>query len=162
MQEGACIRRVYGLIRAGGEGGRRFGASQRRQTISVTRKATVYEARFQPDTKSRGAVAAGADGNFGARWRERMAAGTKHRGAKPAGGIEAKEPEKPKPAANKAALVRKVIAKIEKKLDDDELKPTVGDLLRLLQLQKEFAEEQPREIKVLWVEPGEKENAPAK
>jgi hypothetical protein len=59
----------------------------------------------------------------------------------------------------KAKLVSHVIKKIEAKLDADELKPTVGDLFRLLQLEKELEEEQPKEIKVLWVEPDEQEHA---
>jgi hypothetical protein len=60
---------------------------------------------------------------------------------------------------NKVALVGKVIKKIEEKLDSDQLKPTVGDFIRLLQLEKELKEEQPKEIEVLWVEPKEKEDA---
>jgi hypothetical protein len=58
-----------------------------------------------------------------------------------------------------AALVEKVIETFEEKLNSNELKPTVGDLIRLLQLEKELEEEQPKEIKVLWVEPSEKEPA---
>ncbi len=70
--------------------------------------------------------------------------------------------EKPR-RRGKAALVNKVIEKIEAKLDGDELKPTVGDLLRLLQLEKELEDEQPKEIKVSWVGPekGESEKKPA-
>ena len=44
---------------------------------------------------------------------------------------------------------------MEEKLASDELKPTVGDFIRLVQLDKELTEEQPREIKVSWVEPEE-------
>ncbi|MGC9969385.1 MAG: hypothetical protein ABSE56_02225 [Bryobacteraceae bacterium] len=62
--------------------------------------------------------------------------------------------------STKAKLVSNVIKKIEAKLNADELKPTVGDLFRLLQLEKELEAEQPKEIKVLWVEPDEKEHAP--
>lgn len=58
-----------------------------------------------------------------------------------------------------AALVEKVIQNIEEKLNSDQLKPTVGDFIRLLQLEKELAEEPPKEIKVSWVEPSEKEHA---
>jgi hypothetical protein len=60
---------------------------------------------------------------------------------------------------NKVALVGKVIKKIEEKLESDQLKPTVGDLVRLLQLEKELKEEQAKEIEVVWVEPEEKEDA---
>jgi len=81
------------------------------------------------------------------------------RGAKPGETAETKQPEKLKRPRNKAALVKHVIRKITSKLENDELKPTVGDFIRLLQLEKELAEETPREIKVTWVEP-EKENAP--
>lgn len=61
---------------------------------------------------------------------------------------------------SKAELVKEVILKIEQKLDRNELKPTVGDFIRLLQLEKELEEEQPKEIKISWVEPDEKEHAP--
>jgi hypothetical protein len=59
----------------------------------------------------------------------------------------------------KAALVKKVIEKIEGKIESNDLKPTVGDFIRLLQLEEELEQEQPREIKVSWVEPSEKEHA---
>lgn len=66
------------------------------------------------------------------------------------------------PDEGSAALVGKAIANIEAKLDKDELKPTYGDLIRLLQMRKELGEDQPREITVSWVEPHEKEDAPGK
>lgn len=54
---------------------------------------------------------------------------------------------------SKSKLVSKVIARLEEKLESDELKPSVGDFIRLLQLEKELnEEEQPKEIKVSWVE----------
>lgn len=80
-------------------------------------------------------------------------------------GIAKRSGEKPERARNKAELVSNVIAAIEAKLNANELKPTVGDFIRLLQLEKELGEEQPREIKVSWVEPEKKdakENAPDK
>jgi hypothetical protein len=61
---------------------------------------------------------------------------------------------------NKAAFVRDVIRRIEDKLTDD-AKPSVGDFIRLLQLEKELEEEQPKEIQVSWVEP-ERNDAPGK
>ncbi|MEM3434273.1 MAG: hypothetical protein QXI12_11495 [Candidatus Methanomethyliaceae archaeon] len=56
---------------------------------------------------------------------------------------------------DKAALVQQALESIEKRLKKDELKATVGDLIRLVQLDKELEEEQAKEIKVTWVEPEE-------
>jgi hypothetical protein len=72
---------------------------------------------------------------------------------------EAHQPGEEQHSRSNAELVSKVIAKIEAKLD--ELKPTVGDLIRLMQIKKELTEEQPTEITVSWIEPNEKEDAPA-
>lgn len=77
-------------------------------------------------------------------------AGKRKRTAEPDGKKEATE------AHRNAELVSKVIASIEAKLAKDELKPTVGDLIRLMQIRQE---EQPREITVSWVEPNEKDDA---
>ncbi len=64
---------------------------------------------------------------------------------------------------SKSKLVSKVIARIEERLETEELKPSVGDFIRLLQLEKELAEEeQPKEIKVSWVERDEADCAPGK
>jgi len=41
---------------------------------------------------------------------------------------------------------------IETKLEREEVKPSIGDYLKVLQLEKTF-EEQPEEIQVRWVEP---------
>ncbi len=86
----------------------------------------------------------------------------KDRGTKPEATAETKPTEKPKRAKNKKALVKQAIQQFGKKLDSNELKPTVGDFLRLLQIEKELLEEKPKEIKVSWVEPEEKEHAPEK
>jgi hypothetical protein len=88
-----------------------------------------------------------------------MAVGTR-RGAKPEEMAETKQVEKVKRAKNKKELVQQAIQQIGDKLDKNELKPTVGDLIRLLQLEKEILEETPKEIKVSWVEPEEKEHVP--
>lgn len=56
---------------------------------------------------------------------------------------------------DKAALVEQAIQSLEKRLKNDELKATVGDLIRLVQLERELEEEQPKEIKVRWIEPAE-------
>ncbi|HEY1207582.1 MAG: hypothetical protein ABSH46_05015 [Bryobacteraceae bacterium] len=90
-----------------------------------------------------------------------MAVDTKQ-GAKPGEMAETKHVEKPKRAKNKKALVKQVIQQIANRLENNELKPTVGDLFRALQLEKELLEETPKEIKVSWVEPDEKEHVPGK
>ena len=54
-----------------------------------------------------------------------------------------------------AGVVKKLLKKVEKKLGGDEVKASLGDYIRLVQLQKELEEEQPKEIKVTWVEPEE-------
>jgi len=49
--------------------------------------------------------------------------------------------------------VKKILKKVEAKLKSDEVKATLGDYIRLVQLEKELTEEEPRDIKVTWVEP---------
>ncbi len=66
---------------------------------------------------------------------------------------------------SKAELVSRVLEKMEQTMVAEGVKPTVGDFIRLVQLEKELAEEQPKEIRVSWVEPekkSEKDDAPAK
>ncbi len=50
-------------------------------------------------------------------------------------------------------VLTSVVEKMEGKLKDNEFKPTLADFLRLVQLEKEIGEEEPKEIKVTWVEP---------
>jgi hypothetical protein len=88
-----------------------------------------------------------------------MAGGTKQ-GAKPRKMAETKRVEKAKRAKNKKALVKQAIRQIGEKIENNELKSTVGDFIRLLQLEKELLEETPKEIKVSWVESEEKEYVP--
>jgi hypothetical protein len=59
----------------------------------------------------------------------------------------------------KIDVVEKVIESIEQKIEKEDIKATLGDFIRLLQLRKELEEEQPREIEVTWVDPSEKEPA---
>ena len=49
--------------------------------------------------------------------------------------------------------MKALLKKVEKKLTADGVKATLGDYIRLVQLQKELEENEPREIKVTWVEP---------
>ena len=46
-----------------------------------------------------------------------------------------------------------VITKMEEKLNAEEFKPSLADYLKLMQMEKDLAGEEPKEIKVTWVEP---------
>jgi len=89
-------------------------------------------------------------------------AGDTEQGAKPREMAETKHVQKAKRSKDKRALVKQAIQQIGEKIENNELKPTVGDFIRLLQLEKELLEEAPREIKVSWVESEEKEHVPGK
>ena len=52
----------------------------------------------------------------------------------------------------KAKLISMALKNFGEKLEANEVKTSVGDFIRLLELQKEINEQQPREIKVMWVE----------
>lgn len=56
---------------------------------------------------------------------------------------------------SKTDLVENAIDIIEGKIKAGELKPTVAEYVRLLELRNEMDADEPREIKVTWVEPGE-------
>jgi len=53
---------------------------------------------------------------------------------------------------HRARVVSKAIASIEQKLGTDAIRPTLADLVRLLQIQKELDADEPREVRVRWVE----------
>lgn len=59
---------------------------------------------------------------------------------------------------DRAERVDRLLRSVEQKLEDSELRASVGDYIRLLQLLKELEEERPREITVRWVEPSETED----
>ncbi len=59
----------------------------------------------------------------------------------------------------RAELVEKAIKSIEDKLGTNEMKATLGDFIRLLQLQKELQVDQPKENKITWVEKEETSNS---
>jgi hypothetical protein len=73
--------------------------------------------------------------------------------------VTAKRTARPKKTGRRgrqkaAELVEQVLSKIEQKITADEIKPTVGDYLRLLQYREEIQDtEQPKEIRVTWVDP---------
>ena len=78
-------------------------------------------------------------------------AGKRKRAAKTA----IKNPAKSDRGKTNAELVARAIQSFEKRLESDGVKATVGDFVRLLQLQKELNGAEPREIKITWIEPCE-------
>ena len=58
-----------------------------------------------------------------------------------------------KERARASVLLEKAIAGIEDRLQSKEFKPTMGDYLKLLQMEKDLEQEETKEIKVTWVEP---------
>ena len=66
---------------------------------------------------------------------------------------------RPRRGSKRADLVERAIESIEQKLGSSDVKATFADFIRLLQLQKELQSDQPREIKVTWIDPNETESA---
>ena len=62
-------------------------------------------------------------------------------------------------AGGQAQAVKHMLTRIETKMKDDQMNATLGDYIRLVQLHKELDDESPKEIRVTWVEPAEKESA---
>ena len=54
---------------------------------------------------------------------------------------------------DRAAVIERLIEKISGQLEHGKGKATVNDFIKLLQLQREVQEEQPKEITVRWIEP---------
>ena len=50
-------------------------------------------------------------------------------------------------------VLEKVIQNMELKLKAEEFKPSLADYLKLVAMEKEIGEEEPKEIRVTWVEP---------
>ena len=57
----------------------------------------------------------------------------------------------------RSKVVGELLAKVEQKLGKADVKATLGDYIRLLQLQRELEQEEPKEIKVTWVDPEKNE-----
>jgi hypothetical protein len=53
----------------------------------------------------------------------------------------------------KAQVVEELIEKVEQKIGQGDVKATLGDYIRLVQLQKELEEDEPKEIEVRWIDP---------
>ena len=51
--------------------------------------------------------------------------------------------------------MEELIGQVEKKLGSGDVKATVGDYIRLVQLQKELEDDELKEIEVRWVDPKE-------
>jgi len=60
---------------------------------------------------------------------------------------------------SQAEVVRQMLKQVEEKLSKEDAKATLADYIRLVQLKKELEDEEPREIRVTWVEPEEKESS---
>ncbi len=58
-------------------------------------------------------------------------------------------------AGGQAQVVKKMLTTIETKMAGDQMKATLGDYIRLVQLHKELDDESPKEIRVTWVEPAD-------
>jgi pyridoxine/pyridoxamine 5'-phosphate oxidase len=50
-------------------------------------------------------------------------------------------------------VLETVIKNMETKLKAEEFKPSLADFLKLMQMEREIGEEEPKEIRVTWVEP---------
>ena len=53
---------------------------------------------------------------------------------------------------SQAEVVQGLIEQVEKRLAGADMKVTLADYIRLVQLRKELEEEAPKEIKVTWIE----------
>jgi hypothetical protein len=52
-----------------------------------------------------------------------------------------------------SSFLEKAIKGVETKLESQDLKPSMADYMKLLQLERELDHDSPKEIKVTWVEP---------
>jgi hypothetical protein len=50
-------------------------------------------------------------------------------------------------------VLETVIKNMETRLTAEEFKPSLADFLKLVQMEREIGEEEPKEIRVTWVEP---------
>jgi hypothetical protein len=62
------------------------------------------------------------------------------------------EKKAPKKKRSQAEVVKDLLRNAAVKLKKKDSKPSLGEYIRLLQLQKELEAEEPREIRVRWVE----------
>ena len=76
--------------------------------------------------------------------------------SKPAAKSKVETETKTARAGGQAQAVKCMLTKIEEKMTGNQMKATLGDYIRLVQLHKELDDESPKEIRVTWVEPAEK------
>ena len=83
--------------------------------------------------------------------------GTKSTAARRKGPMKPKAGTETKAAGDggQAQAVKHMLTRIETKMKGDQMKATLGDYIRLVQLHKELDDESPKEIRVTWVEPAE-------
>jgi hypothetical protein len=88
-------------------------------------------------------------------------AGTKSAAARGKSGAKSKAEAETKAdgGGGQAQAVKCMLTKIEEKMSGNQMKATLGDYIRLVQLHKELDDESPKEIRVTWVEPAEKGSA---
>lgn len=67
--------------------------------------------------------------------------------------FDREQTEREQKKKTQARVVKKLLKSVEKKLGGEDVKATLGDYIRLMQLQKELEEESPGDITVTWVEP---------
>jgi len=67
--------------------------------------------------------------------------------------FDREQTEREQKKKTQAAVVQKLLKNVEKKLGGEDVKATLGDYIRLVQLQQELEEEEPKDIKVTWVDP---------
>jgi hypothetical protein len=67
--------------------------------------------------------------------------------------FDREQTERKQKKKTQAAVVKKLLKNVEKKLGGEDVKATLGDYIRLMQLQKELEEDDQQDIRVTWVEP---------
>jgi hypothetical protein len=66
-------------------------------------------------------------------------------------------PKKKRPGTKaRAKAVKKILLRVEKQMWEEEVKASLGDYIRLIQLSKEMTDEPKTDIKVGWIEEPER------
>ena len=52
-----------------------------------------------------------------------------------------------------SSILGELLEKFKARLQDENFKPTVGEYLKLIELEKELDSDRPKEIRVTWVDP---------